>query len=70
VTTSAGIGLGSTVEELDDAYGRRLTIESSSPFGVTFSVSTGGPGLLSGTLTESVPSGQVTSVAGGFGCGS
>lgn len=70
LTTSAGIGLGSTVEELNDAYGRRLTIESSSPFGVTFSVSTDGPGLLSGTLTESVPPGQVTSVAGGFGCGS
>lgn len=67
--TAAGIGIASTVEELTDAYGNRLTIESTSPFGATFSVADGGPGLLSGTLTESVPEGQVTSLAGGFGCG-
>lgn len=66
--TAAGIGIGSTVEDLTEAYGTRLTIESTSPFGVTFSVS-GGPGLLSGTLTQSVPEGQVSGVAGGFGCG-
>lgn len=67
--TAEGIRIGSTVEELTEAYGTRLTIESTSPFGVTFSVS-GGPGLLSGTLTQSIPEGQVTSLAGGFGCGS
>lgn len=69
LTTSAGIGIGSTVAELTDAYGARLEIESTSPFGVTFAVRPGGPGLLSGTLTESVPEGEVTSLAGGFGCG-
>lgn len=67
--TAAGIGIGSTVEDLTATYGTRLTIESTSPFGVTFTVS-GGPGLLSGTLTQSVPEGQVSGVAGGFGCGS
>jgi hypothetical protein len=69
LTTGAGIGIGASVSELRDAYGNGLSIESSSPFGVTFTVRMAGPGLLSGTLTESVPEGEVTSVAGGFGCG-
>ncbi|MFP3916068.1 MAG: hypothetical protein ACLFWM_14405 [Actinomycetota bacterium] len=69
LTTVAGIGIGSTVEELTEAYGTRTAIDSSSSFGATFTVESQGPGLLSGTLTESVPRGQVTSVAGGFGCG-
>lgn len=69
LTTDAGIGIGSTVEELTAAYGDRLTIESTSPFGVTFTIESARPGLLSGTLSQSIPEGQVTSVSGGFGCG-
>lgn len=67
--TAAGIGIGDTVRDLTDAYGSSLTIDSTARFGVTFTVDTGDGGLLSGTLTESVETGQVTSIAGGFGCG-
>lgn len=67
--TAEGIGMGSTVAELEEAYGSRLRIESTGPFGVTFSIDSPGDGLLSGTLTESIDTGQVTSLAGGFGCG-
>lgn len=70
VETAEGIGIAATVEEMEEAYGARLVIESSSPFGATFFLRGPGDGLLSGTLTESIAEGQVTSIAGGFGCGS
>lgn len=67
--TDQGIGLESTVDELRTAYGSDLEIDSSLEFGVTFFVTPTGPGLLSGTLTNSGPDGLVTSLGGGFGCG-
>lgn len=67
--TEKGIGIGSTVAELRTAYGPDASITSDARFGVTFAIDTGSPGLLSGTLTESIDTGQVTSLAGGFGCG-
>jgi hypothetical protein len=67
--TEEGIGIGSTVAELRAAYGPSVTISSDTHFGVTFTIDTGEPGLLSGTLTESIDTGLVTSLAGGFGCG-
>lgn len=70
LTTSAAIGIDSTVDELRRAYGDRLVIESSIPFGVTFYIDANTPGLLSGILTDSSPDGVVTAISGGFGCGS
>jgi hypothetical protein len=70
LTTSAGIGLDSTVDELRRAYADRLVVESSIPFGVTFYIEANTPGLLSGILTSSSPDGSVTAISGGFGCGS
>lgn len=69
LATAEDIALGSTVEELETAYGDDLSIESTIPFGVTFAVESTGPGLLSGILTASSPDGLVTAIAGGFGCG-
>lgn len=70
LTTSAGIGIDSTVAELRRAYADRVVIESSIPFGVTFYIEANTPGLLSGLLTSSSPEGSVTAISGGFGCGS
>ncbi|MGH8911314.1 MAG: hypothetical protein ACRDVD_02290 [Acidimicrobiia bacterium] len=69
LTTDEGIGLGSTVAELESSFGDDLTIESTLRFGVGFFVDSPGRGLLSGTLTNSSDSGTVTSLGGGFGCG-
>lgn len=70
LSTPEGITIGSTVADLAAAYGDRLRIESSFVFGVGFSVDPlGEAGLLSGTVTHSQPDGEVTSIAGGFGCG-
>lgn len=69
LATPEGIGIGSTVEELQAAYGARLTIESTISFGVNFVVEPPGQGLLSGTLTSSSSDGTITSIGGGFGCG-
>lgn len=67
--TAEGIGIGSTVAELRRAYGSAVSITSDAHFGVTFTIDTGEPGLLAGTPTESIDTGQVTSLTGGFGCG-
>lgn len=67
--TAEGVGLDSTVAELKTAYGSDLTIESTLRFGVSFFVQPIGPGLLSGTLTDSTDEGTVTALGGGFGCG-
>lgn len=69
LTTSEGIGVGSTVSDLEAAYADTFVIDSTIPRGITFSVTAPGPGLLSGTLSSSSPDGQVTSLGGGFGCG-
>lgn len=67
--TAAGVGLDSTVGDLKAAYGADLTIESTLRFGVSFFIRPIGPGLLSGTLTDSTDEGTVTALGGGFGCG-
>lgn len=67
--TAEGAGLDSTVADLKSAYGADLTIESTLRFGVSFFVEPIGPGLLSGTLTDSTDDGAVTALGGGFGCG-
>lgn len=69
LVTAEGVGLETTVPELEAAFGDTLSIESTAEFGVTFYVTPAGPGLLSGTLTNSGPEGIVTSLGGGFGCG-
>lgn len=67
--TADGIGLGSEVTALKNAFGDDLTIESTIRFGVGFFVDSPGLGLLSGTLSDSADTGTVTSIGGGFGCG-
>lgn len=68
LTTPEGIGLGSTGGDLRDAYGSRLAIENRIGVDISFMIRTGfGP--IAGTLTDSSPRGQVTSLSGGFGCG-
>lgn len=69
LTTAAGIGIGSSVAQLKEAYPDELVIESTVRFGATFHLAGSDPGLLAGLLTESVDTGQVTAISGGFGCG-
>lgn len=70
IPTPRGVGLGSSVADLEAAYGDAVTVESSITFGPTFVVDPAGPGILSGTLTVATDDGVITSIAGGFGCGS
>ena len=69
IPTARGIGLGSSVADLEEAYGDAVTVESSIAFGPAFVVDPRGPGILSGTVTLASEAGEVTSIAGGFGCG-
>ena len=66
--TSEGIRLGSTVTDLESAYGSRLEIDPDFLFwavDLDFETDTG----LGGFLTAADPSGEVISVLGGSGCG-
>ncbi len=67
--TPRGIGLGSSVAELEEVYGRSLTISSTVRFGPIFSVESTAPGLTSGSLTGIGPDDTVSLIGGGFGCG-
>lgn len=69
LTTEAGIGLGSSLLELREAYRTALEVTSTLQFGPVFSVAHDGEGLLSGALTGVDPAAEVTMIAGGFGCG-
>lgn len=70
LTTPRQVAIGTTVTALNETYGPTLVIDSTASLGVTFVVRSGQRGLLSGTLSDSSPTGEVTSIAGGFGCGS
>ena len=66
LTTAEGIGLGSSVEDLQAAYADTLDVQSDE-FGDYFTVSVPEPGALWGFLTG--PDGTVMSIQGGTGCG-
>lgn len=69
LTTSEGIGLGSTVAELEAGYGTDVAIVTDLQFGPQFMIDPPGPNFMSGTLTGTSDDDVVTSIAGGFGCG-
>lgn len=66
LATAEGIGLGSSVEDLQAAYGDTIDIFSDE-FGEYFTVSVPEPGALWGFLSG--PDGTVVSIQGGTGCG-
>lgn len=66
--TDAGVGLGSTVADLQAAYGDAVAI-SDDEFGSHWSVAVPSPGALWGFLTSIEPDGTVVSIQGGVGCG-
>ncbi|MFZ0493202.1 MAG: hypothetical protein WAM81_08410 [Acidimicrobiia bacterium] len=66
LTTAEGIGLGSTAQDLRDAYGDAVDI-TSDEFGDYYSVTVPAPGALWGFLEG--PGGTVNSIQGGVGCG-
>jgi hypothetical protein len=68
--TAAGIGFGSTLTELHQAYGRRVTISNGDPgMGDRFRVSFGATGELSGTLNGASPVATITGIEAGALCG-
>ena len=66
LATAEGIGLGSSVEDLQAAYGDTLDVRSDE-FGDYFTVGVPEPGALWGFLSG--PDGTVVSIQGGTGCG-
>lgn len=65
LTTPEGVGVGSSVAELRSAYGDRLEIARSDPFGPAFEVVVPAPGRLGGTLTAAGPTATVATLSGG-----
>lgn len=69
-TTAEDIGLGSTVEELRDAYGDRLEIRpGDGALPDRFTVRFGRTGEISGSLRSTDPDGEITFVGAGLPCG-
>lgn len=64
--TAAGIGLGSTADDLRNAYGDGVQF-TSDEFGDYYTVAVPAPGALWGFLDE--PDGSIVSINGGQGCG-
>ncbi|HKX74548.1 MAG TPA: hypothetical protein VJR05_04080 [Acidimicrobiia bacterium] len=69
LTTDRQIGLGSTIADLETAYGSQLTVTDDPLFDTLWEVEPAGPGLLWGSASASTPDGVVTAINGGFGCG-
>lgn len=69
LTTTTGVGLGTTVGELKEVYGSAVQFDLGARTGATFAITTDGPGLLAGTVSSTGTDGAVTSIGGGFGCG-
>lgn len=67
--TAEDIEVGSTVQQLSNAYGDDLEIAEDEIFGPVWLVDFPGAAILSGSLTSVQPSGQVLSIQGGVGCG-
>lgn len=67
--TSVGIGVGSTVSEVEAAYGDRADIYEHPIYDEIFEHDPPGDGYLFGTLTGLGDDDTVTAVTGGFACG-
>jgi hypothetical protein len=68
--TAAGIGFGSTLADLRQAYGRRVLVTHGEPGMVyRFRVGFGAAGDLSGTLSGRRPGATVTAINAGAVCG-
>lgn len=68
--TAAGIGLGSTVDALTEAYGERVHFHpADGPFPDRFEVAIGMRGSISGSLTGPDPDDTITFLTAGDPCG-
>lgn len=69
-TTSRNVGLGSTVEEIADAYGNDVTFEIHPVYETeVFELDPPGDGYLIGFLTGLEDDDTVVEIVGGFSCG-
>jgi hypothetical protein len=69
ITTEEGVRLGSTVAELESAYGDDVTISDDPVFGSTWQVDAPGADFIGGYLTGITQEHVVTAINGGIGCG-
>ena len=69
LTTTTGIGIGSTLGELASAYGDVVTIVDDPVFGPFWEVEETGPGVLWGTAGSLGDNAMIDSINGGSGCG-
>jgi hypothetical protein len=68
--TEDGIGLGDTVKELKDAYGKRVEITYEEFIdGYLFTIEVPPPGRMRGGLTGEKNNDLITAIDGGQGCG-
>lgn len=68
--TARGIGLGSTVAEIDDAYGVDVTFETHPVYETeVFEIDPPGDGYLIGFLTGLDEEDTASEIVGGFSCG-
>jgi hypothetical protein len=69
ITTEEEIRLGSTVAELEGAYGDDVIIVDDPVFGSTWQVDPPGADFIGGHLTGTTQEDVVTAINGGIGCG-
>lgn len=67
--TSTGIGVGSTVSDVEAAYGDGVDIYEHPIYDAVFEHDPPGEGYLFGTLTGLDDNDEVTAITGGFACG-
>lgn len=67
--TSTGIGINSTLGELEAEYGDGVTIVDDPVFGPFWEVDVAGAGVLWGTAGSIGDNGMIDSINGGSGCG-
>ncbi|HEV2808870.1 MAG TPA: hypothetical protein VGV93_00545 [Acidimicrobiales bacterium] len=65
LTTTEGIGIGTSVAELRSVYGDRLRLSGDDPFGPAFEVEVGPPARLGGSLTGTSDNAVVATLSGG-----
>ncbi len=69
LVTAAGVGVGSSVEAVQEAYGNEVAIEQVGDFAPSFVVRGEGDQRLTGGLTGVGPSDAVESISAGLVCG-
>jgi hypothetical protein len=69
LTTAAGIGIGSTLADLELAYPGRAVVSDDPLFGPLWEVSVGTAGILWGTAGSTADNALIDSINGGPGCG-